>query len=185
VFAAATFTWLGDVAGYFWVQKASGHGDIPGLNTSYIGSVVMEIDEKDNVFKMNFLLAVVAASFWFKIFMMLQLTKTFGPMIKIIVSMLQDLATFTVLWIIQLFIFACIGYLIFGELNEYRDLPNTLILLLQASLGSSDYTIYNQLEIGPMYGIGFHVVVVIMNMILLLNLVIAILTETYVRFAKV
>lgn len=36
-----------------------------------------------------------------------------------------------------------------------------------------------------MFGIVFHVVVVIMNLILLLNLVIAILTETYIRFSKV
>lgn len=49
---------------------------------------------------MNFLLAVVAASFWFRVLTMLQLTKTFGPMIKIIVSMLTELATFSVLWII-------------------------------------------------------------------------------------
>jgi len=77
----------------------------------------MELEEKDNIFKMNFLIAVVAASFWFKVLMMLQLTKTFGPMIKIVVSMLKDLATFSILWIIQLFIFACIGFLIFGELE--------------------------------------------------------------------
>jgi hypothetical protein len=71
VFAAATFTWLGDVLGYLWVQKTNGHGDIPGLNTSYMGSVVLELEEKDNLFKMNFLIAVVAASFWFKVFTML------------------------------------------------------------------------------------------------------------------
>jgi hypothetical protein len=106
-------------------------------------------------------------------------------MIKIIVSMLTDLATFTVLWIIQLFIFACIGYLIFGELYEYRDLQNTLIMLLESSLGQWDFNIYNDLKIGPMYGVGYHIIVITVNMILLLNLVIAILTETYVRFSKV
>lgn len=75
-----------------------------------------------------------------------------------------------------MFIFACIGYLIFGELYEYRDLPNTLILLLQASLGKWDFEIYNQLKIGPSWGILFIVVVIIVNMIMLLNFVIAILT---------
>ena len=73
----------------------------------------------------------------------------------------------------------------FGELFEYRDLPNTLILLLQASLGHWNFGIYDQLEIGSMYGIGFEIIVMIINTLLFLNLVIAILTETYVRFAKV
>lgn len=145
----------------------------------------MELEEKDNIFKMNFLIAVVAASFWFKVLMMLQLTKTFGPMIKIVVSMLKDLATFSILWIIQLFIFACIGFLIFGELEEYNGLTDTVILLLQTSLGQWDFSIYDKLEIGATFGIIFHVIVIIMNLILLLNLVIAILTETYIRFSKV
>lgn len=191
VFAICSFIWLCDFLGYVLVQKANGHGAIPGLKTCYIGSVVLEnasgLEDEDGVkwFKMNFLLAVVAACFWFKVLMMLQLTKTFGPMIKIIVSLLKELATFTVLWVTQLFIFACIGYLVFGELFEYRDLQNTLILLLQASLGQWDLRIYDNLEIGPMYGVGFQVVVMIINTLLFLNLVIAILTETYVRFAKV
>lgn len=106
-------------------------------------------------------------------------------MIKIVVSMLKELSLFSILWIIQLFIFACIGYLIFGELHEYRDLPNTLILLLQTSLGQWDFSIYDNLPIGSMFGVVFHIIVIIMNLILLLNLVIAILTDTYIKFSKV
>jgi hypothetical protein len=180
IFAAATLTWLADFLKYLCVPKQD--SAIPGLDTTYIGSVVLDLKE-GGAFRINFLLSVVAASFWFKVLFMLQLTKTFGPMIKIIVSMLTDLATFTVLWIIQLFIFACIGYLIFGELYEYRDLQNTLIMLLESSLGHWDFNIYNDLKIGRMYGVGYHIVVITVNMILLLNLVIAILTETYVRFS--
>ena len=75
IFAAASFTWLCDVLGYVLVQKAEGHGAIPGLETTYIGSVVLENTGKDkgstDFFKMNFLMAVVAACFWFKVLMML------------------------------------------------------------------------------------------------------------------
>lgn len=45
IFASASFTWLGDVMGYVLVQKATGQGKIPGLNTTYIGSVAEELDE--------------------------------------------------------------------------------------------------------------------------------------------
>ena len=106
-------------------------------------------------------------------------------MLKIIVSMLKDLGTFSILWILQLFIFACIGSLLFGELKEYSSLTDTLILLIQTSFGTWDFHIYDTLQIGSKVGIVFHCVVIIMNMILFLNLVIAILTETYSRFSKV
>ena len=71
------------------------------------------------MFKLNFLLAIIAAFFWFKVLLSLQLTKTFGPMIKIIFQLLQDLGTFSILWLIQLFIFACIASLLFIDLPEY------------------------------------------------------------------
>lgn len=71
VFAAATFTWFGDVLGYYLFQKKHGHGLVNGLTQTYISSVVLELEEKENLFKMNFLIAVVAASFWFKVLMML------------------------------------------------------------------------------------------------------------------
>ena len=51
-------------------------------------------------FHFDFLLAIVAALFWLRMLMMLKLTKTFGPMIKIILTMLNDLMTFSVIWII-------------------------------------------------------------------------------------
>lgn len=105
-------------------------------------------------------------------------------MLKIIVAMLKDLGTFSILWVLQLFIFACIGSLLFGELPEYSSLPDTLILLIQTSFGTWNFEIYKDLKIGSKVGIVFHVIVIIMNMILFLNLVIAILTETYARFSR-
>ena len=69
-----------------------------------------------NKFHFDVLLSVVASTFWLRMIIMLKLTKTFGPLIRIITVMLKELFIFLVLWIIQLFIFACIGILIFGSL---------------------------------------------------------------------
>lgn len=137
IFASATFAWLAHYVMYKVKHKhLAATAGKNGIDQIYMTSVIMEMQKgTTSHFKMNFLLAVVAASFWFKVLMMLQLTKTFGPMIKIVVAMLKELSLFSILWIIQLFIFACIGYLIFGELPEYSSLANTLILLLQSSLG--------------------------------------------------
>ena len=70
--------------------------------------------DKANKFHFDVLLSVIASGFWLRMIIMLKLTKTFGPLIRIIVQMLKELMIFLVLWTIQLFIFACVGELIFG-----------------------------------------------------------------------
>jgi hypothetical protein len=70
--------------------------------------------DKANKFQFDVLLSVIASAFWLRMIIMLKLTKTFGPLIRIIVQMLKELMIFLVLWTIQLFIFACVAELIFG-----------------------------------------------------------------------
>ena len=69
-----------------------------------------------NVFHLDVLVSVIASTFWLRMIIMLKLTKTFGPLIRIIMVMLKELFIFLVLWVVQLFIFACIGILVFGSL---------------------------------------------------------------------
>jgi len=74
-------------------------------------------------------------------------------------------------------------YLILGELDEYDNFLDTFIMLFESSLGTwPDFAIYNSLHIGKYVGIGFHVCVLVMNLILLLNLIIAILSGTFKVF---
>lgn len=72
------------------------------------------VARKTGVFHFEVLVAVVASTFWLRMFLMLKLTKTFGPLIKIIYAMMRELMIFLVLWGIQLFIFTCVGVLIFS-----------------------------------------------------------------------
>jgi hypothetical protein len=137
-----------------------------------------------NVFHFDVLLSVVASTFWLRMIIMLKLTKTFGPLIRIIQVMLRELFIFLVLWVIQLFIFACIGILVFGSLPQYKSFPKVLILLFQSSLGIWDLTIYDDFFLGKYVGQVFHLIVILINMVLLINLVIAILSETYQRLSQ-
>jgi hypothetical protein len=70
-------------------------------------------------FHFDVLLAIIASTFWLRMFLMLKLTKTFGPLIRMIYAMMQDVGVFLVLWMIQLAIFTCTGMLIFGEIPQY------------------------------------------------------------------
>lgn len=56
-------------------------------------------------------------------------------MIKIIIVMLKELVIFVILWVIQLFIFTCVGILVFGELPQYLDFFQVLVMFFESSMG--------------------------------------------------
>jgi len=114
---------------------------------------------------------------------MLQLTQNYGPMLTIIFEMLEDLGIFLVLWILLLLIFSSSGFIIFNELAAYKILYSVFIVHFEASLGNWALKIYDGLSLDDRTGEIFHLTSVIINMILMLNLVIAILSETYARLA--
>ena len=59
-----------------------------------------------------------------------------------------------------------------------------MILLFQSSLGIWDLTIYDNFFLGKYVGQFFHLIVILINMVLLVNLVIAILSDTYQRLSN-
>lgn len=71
-------------------------------------------DMEKGKFKFDILLAAIIGFFWLKIFFLLRLTRTFGPMIKIIQAIIVDILIFAIIWSIQLLFFTCVGILLFG-----------------------------------------------------------------------
>lgn len=132
----------------------------------------------------DYFLGIFTALVWFKLILMLRLTKTFGPMITIVTSMLNNLGIFMVLWSLLLCTLACFGILVFGEIDAYSNFSKTLVLLFETSMGNWSLAMYNGLSVSDETGEVFHLCVIIINMILMLNLVIAILSETYNRLAR-
>ena len=97
--------------------------------------------------------------------------------------MLNDLGIFLVLWLLFLLVFSSSGFILFNELAAYNSLYAVMVVHFEASLGNWMLKIYDGLTLGDMTGEIFHLVSVTINMILMLNLVIAILSETYARLA--
>lgn len=99
--------------------------------------------------------------------------------------MIIDLGIFLVLWIIILIMFSSASCMIFGQLPQFRDFFNALYMYLEYSLGTWDTRIYcefNKVENGEyLCGVGkiYTTVFLLSNMVLLLNLVIAILSSTF------
>ena len=132
---------------------------------------------------MEFVIAIVAALNWLRLIIMLQLTKSYGPMLTIILEMFEDLFIFLVLWILLLFVFASSGFILFNELPAYESLWAAFVIQFEASLDNWSLKIYDDLSLGETRGQIFQMLSVTLNMILMLNLVIAILSETYARLA--
>lgn len=70
------------------------------------------------------------------------------------------------------------GILIFGNLPQYNNFFDVLTLLFQNGLGQWDFTIYDDLTT-PLYAKTFQMLFIVINMIMFVNLMIAILSETY------
>ena len=54
-----------------------------------------------------------------------------------------------------------------------------MIMLIQSSLGTWDFSIYDNLLIGSLFGQVFHLIFIVLNSILFINLIIAILATTF------
>ena len=115
---------------------------------------------------------------------MLQLTSTFGPIIRICFKMLSDMITFFVIFFLQITAFACVGVLIFGEIPEYDDLYTAIVMIFQTAMGAWDLTVYDVLSDDRKYiGVLFHILLICVNLLLLLNLMIALMSDTYANLA--
>lgn len=107
--------------------------------------------------------------------------------------MLIDLGKFLTIWVIVLIMFSCVGILAFGQLENFQDLETVFIYFFESSLGQWDMQVFENttliegedltviVSIGKYYQIFF----LLVNLILMLNFVIAILSSTYQNFEHI
>ena len=128
---------------------------------------------------LSYLYSFISAWIWLRIILLLRLTRFLGPLIKMIQNMIYDIMIFMVLYGIQLLFFASIGNLLFNSVSNYSSFKSSLKILFEASLGSFSFSTLNGNSKGKVIGDTFIFLFVLFNAIILLNLLIAILTNTY------
>ena len=134
----------------------------------------------DDQFNINYVLATLMGLQFTRLILSLQVSKTFGPMVKILGSMLLDVIIFMLLFAVIFLIFASIGLQIFQDLDQFLTPTQTLITLFSACLGNFDYAIFDiATKVPPMVGYIYMTLFLILTMIMLLNFLIAILSNTY------
>ena len=103
--------------------------------------------------------------------------------------MTLELTKFMFVWIWGIYIFTTIADLIFGEFKEFRQNGYALEKFVEFSLGAFDVSMFEgenhsggELKDLRTLGIFFTCFFMLINTVLMLNFVIAILSDTYSKF---
>lgn len=91
------------------------NGESNGSNTNFMLNIV--VNNESGEFHFDYLLAIVGVLFWLRLFLMLRLTRTLGPLIKIIEAMVKELFSFMILFGISNMGFTVLGMMLFSELD--------------------------------------------------------------------
>lgn len=144
----------------------------------FLVNVVFDITS--DTFHLDYLMAAMTATLWFRCIMLLRLTESFGPLLVMIHQMLLLIVQFLVIYFLGLITLASIATLTLGENPNFANLFESLRTYTMASLGNFDLYQYDTEEGWKRYyGILLHVTVLFINMILIINLLIAIMSDTY------
>lgn len=116
---------------------------------------------------------------------MLQFNSRIGPVIKIVSKMFHDFMNFSMLYFLLVMMFAILGninFLLF--ISEYKDFLHSILMVVDTSLGNYKLTIFDIIKDPVMkeLGIVFTICILICFKIVVLNLIIAILANTYNTF---
>ena len=114
----------------------------------------------------------------------LQVTKSLGPIISMIIVMFKDVGQFIIIWFIVLIAFSSVGFMTFQEVPSLRKFEDSFIYFFQAALGEFDLDIFAEtyLPARPLLhklGIYFVLVFVFINLVILINVVVAMMSDTY------
>ena len=99
--------------------------------------------------------------------------------------MVKDLIKFFTLWLIALLAMSCVGMLCFSELDDFVDLHSTMMLYLRCGLGDFTLIIYDKYGVGTAkyyFGMTYHTLVLLINLLIIVNVVIAVMADTYSFF---
>ena len=154
---------------------------VPSKGTMMMQAITDDIFE--NVVSMALLYGLVSGCTWIRVLMGLQVTETFGPLITAINRMSIDIFTFFIFYLFQLFAFSVIASMTFANVAEFDGIYHTCLYMFNATLGDYDFHIFDVYEsFIPTYkylGHAFIIIYLMLNLILLLNMVIAMMSETY------
>jgi hypothetical protein len=148
--------------------------------------VLVNLSE-DMDFKFQYLLAVQIACLFLKVGYIMQFNDQLGPLYKIVGKMTKDFLNFLIIYAILIIMFSIVGNLLFIiEIpDHYGSLFESILTIFDASLGNYSFAVFEGKYISDRteaIGKVYLFIVVLLFNILVLNLIIAILSNTFNMF---
>lgn len=106
-------------------------------------------------------------------------------MLRIIITMIGEVAKFLIMWMLLLFCMASCASILFGTLEEYSDFYSAFIIMFGTGLADYDLSVFDDSdESTKLLGKGLISACLTINTVVLLNFVIAILADTYGKLSS-
>lgn len=140
-------------------------------------NLILQLD-----YKFHYLIAINITMLIIRLSIILQFNQKIGPLLKIIGKMLIDFVNFFILYVIMTLMFSIVGNLNFvEELKEFSTYFQSVLTIIDTSLGNYDLEIYDQVHDHTLKSIGEFLTIFIVTVfnIIMMNFIISILANTY------
>lgn len=142
----------------------------------------MMLDSRDGSVDPFTLMIVIILCISLRICLNLVYTTLFGSFVQIIIRMGIDSFIFLCIFAIVIVISALIGTALFYDISQFRNFIEAFHHLFEAALGGFDFDIFESSNLtDPAIGKVYMSIYLLVSAILLLNFLIAIMSETYSR----
>ncbi|CAI2382176.1 unnamed protein product [Moneuplotes crassus] len=154
--------------------------DLDGVDSRRKVKTIIDRIKDDDYFDLELAIAFLTSIQYTRMIFALQMSRIFGPMVKILGNMLIDLSLFIFMYLLVFLIFTCASQLMFNQIEGYDSFINCTLTLFSAALGDFSFDVFAEestftRNIGYLFLISY----LIVSTITLLNFLIAILSNTY------
>lgn len=148
-------------------------------------AVIIQNQFEHGKFLFKYFVVILTCFQFLRIIGQMRINKIFGPMVKTMTLMIKDVIMYLAFMSTIFFIFWWIGQLLFQEITSFDSTYSSSQYLFSALLGNMNFADFDELddvptEIGKLY----IVIYILVCAIMLLNFLIAILTNTHSRIVK-
>ena len=124
-------------------------------------------------------MGVIIITLWVRLFATASNTYIAGPTLRIIGEMFKQLSNFLVVEMCVTLAFSTLAQIWFGRLMVFRTISSSLETMTYAGLGYYDTAWFDDMGERRVYGIYFLMGYLVVNVLLLMNYVVAIMTDRY------
>ncbi|CAI2358728.1 unnamed protein product [Moneuplotes crassus] len=140
----------------------------------------MMIDSRDGNIDPFSLMVIIIICISVRILLNLVYNTLFGSFVQIVIKMAKDSFIFLCIYTIVIVVFSLIGSAMFYDIDQFSNFLEAFVHLYESALGGFDFSIFEDGTVSePFVGKIFIGVYLLVSAILLLNFLIAIMSDTY------